>query len=222
MRRLFHIWLSPFCRTVRLVLEEKRLEYELVVEPVWERREEFLQLNPAGLVPVFVDGDGSVMSESGAICEYLEETCPEPPLILGSPFEKSEIRRLVGWFDLKFHNEVTRHLLNEKVMKRFMGMGEPDSGALRAAYHNIVHHLQYITYLTERRRWLAGGQMSLADLTAAAHLSCLDYLGDVPWDDHPEAKDWYARIKSRPCFRGLLADHIPGLPPPKHYGNLDF
>ena len=222
MRRLFHIWLSPFCRKVRLVLDEKLIEYEMVFEPVWERRKEFLQLNSAGLVPVFVDGDGSVMSESDAICEYLEETRPEPPLRLGSPVEKSEIRRLVGWFDLKFHNEVTRHLLNEKVMKRFMGMGEPNSGALRAAYHNISYHLQYITYLTERRRWLAGSQMSLADLTAAAHLSCLDYLGDVPWDDHPEAKDWYARIKSRPSFRNLLTDHIPGLPPPKHYGNLDF
>tara|TARA_Y100001960_G_scaffold8897_1_gene8594 strand:+ start:572 stop:1240 length:669 start_codon:yes stop_codon:yes gene_type:complete len=222
MRRLFHIWLSPFCRKVRLVLEEKRLGYEMVFEPVWERREEFLHINPAGLVPVFVDGDGSVISESNAICEYLEATSPEPPLILGSFIEQSEIRRLVSWFDLKFHNEVTRHLLNEKVMKRFMGMGEPNSRALRAAYHNISHHLQYITYLTERRRWLAGSQMSLADLTAAAHLSCLDYLGDVPWDDYPEAKDWYARIKSRPSFRNLLADYIPGLLPPKHYGNLDF
>ena len=101
-------------------------------------------------------------------------------------------------------------------------MCEPNSWALRAAFLNISYLLQYITYLTERRLWLAGSQMSLADLTAAAHLSCLDYLGDVPWDDHPEAKDWYARIKSRPSFRNLLTDHIPGLPPPKHYGNLDF
>ncbi len=222
MRKLFHIWLSPFCRKVRLVLEEKRLEYEMVVEPVWERREEFLSLNPAGLVPVFVDTDGAVVSESDAICEYLEETRPEPALIWGTPREKSEIRRLAHWFDLKFHGEVTRHLLNEKVMKRFMGMGEPDSGALRAAYHNIAHHLDYIAYLTDRRRWLAGSDLSLADLTAAAHLSCLDYLGDVPWEDHAQAKDWYARVKSRPSFQGLLVDHIPGLPPPRHYGNLDF
>lgn len=222
MRRLFHIWLSPYCRKVRLVLDEKRLEYEMVVEPVWERREEFLLLNPAGLVPVFVDSDGAVVSESGVICEYLEETCPEPPLLPGSARDRSEVRRLVQWFDLKFHSEVTRHLLNEKVMKRFMGMGEPDSGALRAAYHNISHHLEYIAYLTDRRRWLAGDQISLADLAAAAHLSCIDYLGDVPWDDYAEAKDWYARIKSRPSFRSLLGDLIPGLPPPKHYGNLDF
>lgn len=222
MRRLFHIWLSPFCRKVRLVLEEKSLDYEMVVEPVWERREEFLRLNPTGLVPVFVDTDGAVVAESDAICEYLEETCPHLPLIPGTPRERSEIRRLVRWFDLKFHGEVTRHLLNEKVMKRFMGMGEPDSGPVRAAYRNISHHLDYIAYLTDRRRWLAGDELSLADLAAAAHLSCVDYLGDVHWEDHARAKDWYARVKSRPSFRGLLADHIPGLSPPEHYGNLDF
>lgn len=222
MRRLFHIWLSPFCRKVRLVLEEKSLDYEMVVEPVWERREEFLRLNPTGLVPVFVDTDGAVVAESDAICEYLEETCPHLPLIPGTPRERSEIRRLVHWFDLKFHGEVTRHLLNEKVMKRFMGMGEPDSGPVRAAYRNISHHLDYIAYLTDRRRWLAGDDLSLADLAAAAHLSCVDYLGDVHWEDHARAKDWYARVKSRPSFRGLLVDHIPGLSPPEHYGNLDF
>ena len=65
-------------------------------------------------------------------------------------------------------------------------------------------------------------EISAADLTAAAHLSCLDYLGDVPWDEHPVAKEWYARLKSRPSFRPLLADHWPGTNPPEHYANLDF
>ena len=70
--------------------------------------------------------------------------------------------------------------------------------------------------------WLAGDDFSLADIAAAAHISCVDYLGDVPWSDYPGAHDWYARVKSRPSFRPLLADHIPGLPPPKHYADLDF
>jgi glutathione S-transferase len=82
--------------------------------------------------------------------------------------------------------------------------------------------LDYIGYLTEQRRWIAGDELTLADITAAAHLSCVDYLGDVPWSDHPNAKDWYARIKSRPSFRPLLGDHIPGAPPPPHYADLDF
>ena len=69
---------------------------------------------------------------------------------------------------------------------------------------------------------MAGEDYSLADIAAAAHLSTVDYLGDVPWTEHEEAKDWYARIKSRPSFRSLLEDNIPGVPPPKHYADLDF
>jgi glutathione S-transferase len=84
-------------------------------------------------------------------------------------------------------------------------------------------HLDYMTYLLEQHSWLAGKRLSMADLTAASHLSCLDYLGDVPWDDYPAVRDWYAVMKSRPGFRGLLADHLPGFPaPPPHYADLDF
>jgi glutathione S-transferase len=222
MRLLYHLWLSPFSRKVRLVLGEKGLDVTLKVEKVWERRNEFLALNPAGEVPVLIEEDGLVLVDSTAICEYLDETHPEPPLIGRAPSMRAETRRLVAWFDNRFHHEVTVNLVNEKIMKRFLGLGEPNSGAIRAGNHNIHYHLDYIGYLTERRRWLAGDELTLADIAAAAHLSCVDYLGDVPWDDHQPAKDWYARIKSRPSFRSLLGDHIPGAPPPRHYADLDF
>ena len=84
---------------------------------------------------------------------------------------------------------------------------------MRAGLANIHLHLEYIAYLFERRNWLAGEALSLADIAAAAQLSVLDYLGDVPWDRHPGAKLWYSRIKSRPSFRPLLADRLPGLKP---------
>lgn len=222
MRKLYHFWLSPFCRKVRILLKEKGLDCELVVEKVWERREEFLALNPAGLVPVLIEHDGSVLVESLAICEYLDEVYPNKMLIGFDPPGRAETRRLVSWFDLKFSREASDALIFEKVLRRYMGGGQPDSASIRIAHQNLKHHLGYIGYLAERRKWLAGDDFSLADITAAAHLSCLDYLGDVPWDDHPAAKDWYARVKSRPSFRPLLADHLPGLPPPKHYADLDF
>jgi glutathione S-transferase len=95
-------------------------------------------------------------------------------------------------------------------------------GVVRAALHNLRYHLDYISYLMESRSWLAGDELTLADLTAAAHLSCLDYVGDVPWGQYPLAKEWYVRLKSRPSFRPILADHVPGMPPPKLYANLDF
>ncbi len=222
MRTLYHLWLDPHARKVRIVLAEKKLEFQMVVEQVWERRREFLALNPAGEVPVLVEPDNTVLADSAAICEYLEEHSPEPNLLGRKPYERAEVRRLVAWFDRKFNTEVTELLVQEKVMKRFLGLGEPDSRTIRAAQHNIHTHLDYIAFLTDRRHWLAGEDMTLADIAAAAHISAIDYLGDVPWNDHKSAKHWYARIKSRPSLRPILADSIPGLPAPKHYANLDF
>jgi glutathione S-transferase len=222
MRVLHHLWLSPFCRKVRVVLHEKRLEFEMRVENVWDRDEAFLSLNPAGEVPVLVEADGTVVADHAAICEYLDETVPEPPLLGRSPADRAEARRLTAWFDQKFNREVTENLVGEKILKRFLKLGEPDSRAIRAGHANVRYHLDYIGFLVDRRNWLAGDAFSLADVAAAAHLSCIDYLGDVPWEDHPEAKDWYARVKSRPSFRPILRDSIAGAPPARHYADLDF
>lgn len=222
MRTLFHLPLDPFSRKIRVVLGEKKIEAELTVEQIWDRREAFLALNPAGTVPVLREPDGAVVAPSQAIAEYLDETIAETPLISGSAVDRAEIRRLCAWFDMKFHREVTDHLVGEKLMKRFLGLGEPSSAAIRAGHANMDTHLSYIGYLADQRTWLAGDRFSLADIAAAAQLSCLDYLGDVPWEDYQEAKQWYARVKSRPSFRPLLEDHVPGMKPPAHYTDLDF
>ena len=222
MRILYHFWLSPFSRKVRIALFEKGMDVELVVEKYWNRRPEFLALNPAGQVPVLSEPDGTILADSQAIVEYLEDCQPEPNLLGNEPLDRAECRRLIAWFDGKFHDEVTDFLLREKLLKRFMGMGEPRSDLIRAGRQNIGYHLDYISYLVERRNYIGGETFSLADITAAAHLSCLDYLGDVPSEQYPAAKEWYARVKSRPSFRAILADHMPGLPPPRHYADLDF
>jgi glutathione S-transferase len=222
MRILYHQSLSPFCRKVRIALAEKKLEFEARLEPVWERRAEFLVLNPAGDVPVLVESDGAVLADSQAIVEYLDESTPEPPLLAGTPLERAEVRRLIAWFDVKFNAEVTDNLVGEKVMSRMLRRGHPDSAAIRAGHANIRSHLEYISFLMERRNWLAGDRLTLVDISAAAHLSCVDYLGDVPWDAYEDAKIWYARVKSRPSFRAILGDAIPGLPPVAAYADLDF
>jgi len=222
MPNLLHLPLDPFSRKIRIVLGEKKITASLAVEPIWERRHEFLSINPAGTVPVFIEDDGTTISTSQAIAEYLEETSIEPALIFGTALQRAEIRRLCNWFDVKFNTEVTEYLLGEKLMKRFLGLGEPSSETIRAGYANIDTHLGYIEYLAEQRVWLAGENFSLADITAASHISCIDYLGDIAWEDYQQAKQWYARIKSRPSFRPLLQDLIPGTQPPDHYKNLDF
>ena len=221
MARLYHVPLSPFCRKVRLCLAEKKIECELVEERYWEKDADFLRRNPAAKVPV-LKIDGMTLSESAAICEYLDETRPEPSLIPSDPVARYEVRRLVGWFDDKFHSEVTSKLLYERVNKKVMGQGFPDSGNVKSGARAIKFHLDYLAWLLDHRRWLAGDVMTLADFAAAAHLSSLDYISDVDWDRSAPVKDWYAKIKSRPSFRSILADQVPGFPPPRHYANLDF
>lgn len=223
MRTLYHYPLCPFSRKVRIVLAEKKLEFDERIEKAWEQRDEFLELSPGGDLPVLVEENGTIFGDGTAICEYLDETHRESPLLPAEPEARAEVRRLVGWFDRKFYDEVTRNLVDEKVTKRLTTVkGAPDSRAIRAGFAHIHQHLEYIAWLTERRTWLAGGYFTLADAAAAAQISCIDYIGDVPWDRHPGAKEWYAMVKSRPSFRGLLADHVPGVPPPKHYADLDF
>ena len=222
MRYLHHIPLSPYSRKVRLVLSEKRLPFELRLEKVWERRPEYLEINPAGTVPTLIEDNGLVIPDSMAICEYLDEAYPDTALLGRTLAERVEVRRLVAWFDGKFANEVTRNLLGEKFMKRLTGRGEPDAAAMRTGYAALRHHIQYLGWLAETRKWLAGANISLADFTAAAHLSALDFIGDADWSLSQSAREWYARMKSRPSFRGILADRVPGLLPPTHYADLDF
>lgn len=220
MNRLFHFPLSPYCRKVRLALAEKKIEVELVEERYWERSPEFLRRNPAGKVPILKLGSRT-LTESTAICEYLEERHPSPALLPGEPEARYEVRRLVGWFDDKFHREVTANLLYERVHKKIMGEA-PVSAHVKAGAKAIRYHIDYMGWLLDQRRWLAGNQMSLADFAAAAHLSALDYISDVDWNRNENVRDWYAKIKSRPAFRSLLVDQIPGFPPPAHYADLDF
>ncbi len=222
MRTLFHLWLHPYSRKVRIALAEKQLEFELKIEKVWERRTEFLALNPAGDVPVLIEQDGTILANSQVICEYLEEVYPETNLIGLDPVQRAETRRLVSWFDVKFNREVTDNLVGEKLMKRFLKLGEPHGPSIRAGHANIHYHLDYIGFLTEKRKWLAGDNFSLADIAAAAHLSAIDYIGDVPWEEHEAAREWYAKVKSRPSFKPLLDDRIPGFMPAGHYENVDF
>lgn len=224
MRTLYHTPLSPFCRKIRIQLREKGLDHELLDEPIWDRREEFFAMNPAGEVPVLQEDNELILSGSYAIGEYLEEAYPDhPPKLMGATLEeRAEIRRLMTWFDLKFYQEVTQCILYEKVFRPLMHDGQPDSIIIRMGKQNIKYHLDYIAFLTRDHRYLVGDRLTLADVAAASHLSSLDFLGDVPWEHNGFAKEWYAIIKSRPSFRPLLADRVRGFKPPHWYENPDF
>lgn len=228
MIRLLHFPLCVSSRFVRLILAECELNPELVEEYPWERREDFLLMNPAGTLPVMVENDGPAIAGAWPASEYLDETrgfaLSEHRLLPPSADGRAEVRRLTEWFAYKFDSEVTQYLVEEKVVKRMRTEGDrsPNSALLRAARSNIRLHLGYIDHLMSERKWLAGERLTYADLAGAAALSVADYLGEVPWAEAGEARDWYARLKSRPTFRPLLADQLRGVAPPPHYADLDF
>lgn len=232
MARLTHFKLCPHSRSIRLLLGELDMDASLADELPWAWRPAFLALNPSGDLPVLELDGGLVVSGAYAISEYLGEMARrgEPEDRLRDPFpgsdeDRAEVRRLVDWFHRKLAAEVSRELLREKVEGRLrpeMGRFQPDAELLRALRANLRYHLSYVSHLADQRRWLAGDEMSFADMAAAGHLSCLDFLDEVPWEAFPVARQWYVRMKSRPSFRPLLADRLPGIVAPSHYDNLDF
>lgn len=229
MPALYAFALCPASRFIQLVLGELGVEYELVEKKPWVWDEEFAALNPAGTVPVIVDMSKKPLCGSYAISEYLAEVTPEleslrPQMILlyGDAGQRAEIRRLTDWFLEKFHKDVSSLLLDEILLKSLSGGGEPDMDVLRTGRENLTYHLGYMTYLLQQQPWLAGEQVSMADLAAAAQISCIDYIAHMKWKDVPEIKDWYSRIKSRPAFRPVLAAKVGGNPPPSYYTELDF
>lgn len=231
MMKLLQFPICPFSRRARMTMDEYNISYEMLEEHPWAWNEEFLALNPAANLPVLVENKHVVLCGIIPISEYFDETTVKTSmdhmsLFSGNAATRAEIRRLVAWFDDKFNREVTEFIVSEKIYKRFAtaaeGGGSPDTEVIRAGKQNLVHHLNYIDHLLRDRHWLAGETMSQADFAAAAHLSCLDYTGDVPWKDYLQVKEWYVRIKSRPSFRGVLEDKMLGFHPVAHYSDLDF
>jgi glutathione S-transferase len=223
MWQLYQFPLCPFSRKVRLMLAEKGIAHELVRENPWEQRDEFLDLNPAGETPVLVEeSKGLVLIDSNAICEYFEETVERAPMLAGGAAARAEVRRLVAWFDRRLFSDVVGPLMEERMKKRLVSRDPPDTRVLREAMKIANGHIDYIDYLLDHRRWLGGPVLSLADLTAAAHLSVADYLGGVDWRGHKQTADWYGVMKSRPSFRPLLAERMEVISPPAHYDKVDF
>ena len=230
---MFTLYHHPFCphsRFIRLVLGEYGLDLNLVEERVWERREGFLVMNPAGTTPVLVSANNPPVPTAGIIAEYIDEVhgpaMAAKRLMPTTLAERIEVRRLMSWFNDKFFEEASGPLMTERIYKRFMdedvGGGPPAMEVIRAANANVRYHLAYIGWLARTRNFLAGDRLTYADLAAAAHLSAIDYLGDVPWNEDDAAKAWYARVKSRPSFRPLLSEWLAGVPASRTYVDLDF
>jgi len=212
--------ICPFCRKIRIMLEEARVEYGLKEFQPWDNNPDLEKISPEGKLPYLIK-DGASIVGNYAITEFLNDDL-DKEFIFGDALQKAEVRRMTAWFDEKFYKEVFMVLTYEKLFKRIGNLGAPDSSRLRIGVKNLSYHLSYLNWLLDRRKCVAGSNISLADYTAAAYLSLLDYSGDIVWENYKNVKQWYSRIKSRPSFRCILQDRFTGILPSEHYSDLDF
>jgi glutathione S-transferase len=225
MPRLLHHRLDPASRLARLMFAEYGVSVDLEDVKPWARDPHLLELNPAGTVPILID-EGQANAVGVLAVVHAIEDRYSPAAVAGlfpaDPNNRAEMWRLSEWVLMKLNDEVTRYVVEEKILKRDRPGATPDPSVLRVAKANLVEHMLYFNWLFATRQWIAGDAMTLADFALAAHLSSLDYLGDVNWETAVEVRQWYARIKSRPAFRTLLGDRIGGMPPHAGYADLDF
>ena len=222
---LYHFPFDPASRAARLALGEARIEFADTVVRPWEDGCPVASLNPSGMPPVLQiteAGRSLTLCETAAILGWLEDRSKEPFLMPVDPAERAETRRLVGWFGRRFNDEVDAVLLHERMEKPLLRLGPPEARALRAGREALRAHLAMLEGLLASRDALTGRRITQADMVAAAHLSVLDYFGEVAWANWPGLKTWYMKLKSRPCFRPLLADRFPGVQPSAWYADLDF
>lgn len=223
MITLLHHPFCPHSRLVRLVLSEGCFHHELFVEPFWKGREEFLDLNPLGEIPVLIDC-GVTITDSFAIVDYLSNH-PDYRglrLIPESGNLRTHVLDIYGQSRGYLATKVVSKITSEKYFKQQFGQGRPDPRVTRTALNALTTLLELYTWHLEKNAWLCGPRITLGDCAVAAQLSCVDFFGFIDWERYPIVKDWYTRIKSRPSFQPILKDKIPGYAPVPHYANLDF
>ena len=220
MYTLHHYFLCPASRFIRLVLEEKKIKFNLQIEDYWDPQQSFLLMNPAGYFPILKSENGSPIVGPSVIMEYLEESY-EKNSLFNKKFN-SEIRRLVFWFENIFKQDIIFPILNEKIYKRFNENKNPDSNVLRKSIENLKFHLNYFNILVGENDWLVGDKISYADIFFAANMSVLDYIDELNFQGFNEIKEVYYKVKSRPSFKKILIDRIVGISPGKNYKNFDY
>ena len=225
MPSLLHHPLDPSSRLIRLMCAEYGVPLDMQEIKPWLRTADLLEINPAATLPILItEEDVTVVGLLATL--HMVEDLYTPDAIAGllpaEPAPRAEMWRLLEWVTGKLNDEVTRYVLEEKIVKRDQKGATPDPAVLRVAKANLAEHMLYFNWLLAHRTWLGGETMTLADFALAAHLSTLDYLGDIDWPKAGETRDWYSRIKSRPAFRTLLNDRVVAMPPHKGYADLDF
>lgn len=192
---------GPNPRVVRMFLHEKGLEVpreEVDIRAGENRQPPYLSRNPGGQCPALELDDGTILTEITAICEYIEDTHPQPSLIGTSPLEKAKTRMWTRRVDLNIAEPLTNGFRFAEGLKMFRDRIHCIPQAADDLKLAAQKKLTWLDGQMQGRQFIAGDRFSLADIL----LFCfLDFGTQVKQPLNPENGNimaWYERVKSRP------------------------
>lgn len=192
---------SPYVRKVRIVMAEKKLDYEFVLEDVWSPQTTIGLSNPLGKVPCLVMEDGGAMFDSRVIVEYLDTMSPVGRLIQGSGRERASIKCWEALADGVLDAGILMRLerTQRPAERQSDAWVERQLGKVRSGIGAMASGLGDNTYCAAR-------QFTLADIAVGCALGWISFrFPEVNWrDDHPNLARLFERLSDRPSFRDTM------------------
>lgn len=207
---LFGLPRSVYTRIVRLVLEEKGIDYRLQEVEIFGASgvpPEHLPRHPFGRIPVVQHGDFSLY-ETAAICRYLDEAFPGPPLSPTQPRVRARVTQIVGVLDAYAYRPMVWGVFVQRVSVPSDG-GTPDERLVAASLQEARTALDALETLSSCSPFLAGRDISLADLHAYPMLRyfCLAPEGRAAIAERPSLAAWLTRLASRASVQRTLSKY---------------
>ena len=192
---------SPYVRKARIVLAEKKIDYQLVLETVWAPDTAIHDFNPLGKVPCLVMEDGEAVFDSRVICEYVDTLSPVGKLIPPSGRERVEVRCWEALAD---------GALDAAVLIRLEGTQRPpeqrcESWVARQR-KKIDEALVAMSQGLGANAWCAGNRYTLADISVGCALGYLDFrMPEAEWrEQHPNLARYFEKLSQRQSFVDTL------------------
>jgi glutathione S-transferase len=190
---------APNPRRVRIFLAEKNLYIPLVHVPMREgahKSAEFKAKNSLGQVPVLELDDGSTLSESIAICRYLEELHPSPALFGDDPWQRAQVEMWTRRIELALANRVGAVWINTHKFTARLGPQYQDYGeAMRV---RALEVMQWLDREIGAREFICAEQFSMADIVALTTIDFAQFIGIEMPEDAMQLRAWHGRVSARP------------------------
>ncbi len=187
---------SPFVRKVRVVLAEKKIEYEFEVDSPWSPESAISGINPLGKVPVLVLDDETVLFDSRVISEYIDNVAPNNKLMPAPNRERTEVKRWEALADGV--SEAAGNLFLEK--KR--AAEQQSSEWIARQKDKIIRGLEYMSEQLGENPWCMGTHFTLADISTGCALGYLAFrFPEIDWNvKHPNLARLHDKLMQRPSF----------------------